>query len=142
MTSFLNSRSSACGLESAERADQDHISSLLCRWHKWAAGEQYVYGYPVCAPGFDQCTVSRQYDDENGALDAVGDVVLMEAVNSLIATIPQPWHTALSIQARNLSVGVAVWTSVRLPSCPLERATILADARNKFKEKLQGAKLM
>lgn len=52
---------------------------------------------------------------------------------------PQRWHTALTVQARNLSSGAAVWSSPVLPKTKDEMETLLIEARSKALIELKRA---
>jgi hypothetical protein len=67
---------------------------------------------------------------------------LMEAVDSVIDAIPQPWRTALSFQARNLHQNASVWSSPRLPSCAGQRAELVMVARSLFIEEMKRRNLL
>lgn len=110
----------------------DRINEWLCRWHAWSRAHVHSTGFYGVNPACRQSRASRQYDDENGSLDAHIESVEMEAVDAVMDAIPQPWRTALSVQARNLYTGASVWVSPRLPACQRERAVLLMEARNKF----------
>lgn len=110
----------------------EHINSLLSQWHAWSSQQIPVHGFPTVNATCRQSRTSRQYDDQNGGLDAHIDQVLMEAVDSVIDAIPQPWRTALAFQARNLHQNAQVWSSPRLPSCAVQRAGVVMEARKRF----------
>ena len=128
--------------EDQQRTLAEHVNSLLAQWHAWCLGDKVGIGISSAAAGFLQSVPSRQYDDENGALDAHIDIVLMQAVDSVIDGIAEPWKSALSIQARNLYTGRQVWNSPRLPSCSMQRAEVVVAARKKFIDSLQRRKLL
>ena len=106
----------------------EYLNGLLSSWHVWSACFAYAQGYASTSATTRMCRCSRQYDDQNGSLDAHIDNVMMQAVDAVVQDIAQPYRTALMIQARNLAVGVSVWASPRLPACPAQRAMILMDA--------------
>jgi hypothetical protein len=120
----------------SQRTLAEHVSDLLARWHCWSAGHSLVHGYPTQSSSCRAARASRQYDDENGGLDAHVDAVLMQAVDGVVDQIPDPWRTALAVQARNLHTGRQVWSSPRLPVCPMLRGQIVVQARRKFIEGL------
>jgi hypothetical protein len=130
------------GEDDLQRRLAEHISDLLSQWHAWSSGHAMVYGFPTVNSSCRQSRSSRQYDDANGGLDAHIDHVLMEAVDSVIDAIAEPWRTALSVQARNLNTGRQVWSSPRLPVCPLRRGEMLELARKKFCEGLLRRNLL
>ena len=125
-----------------ERTLAEHINSLLAQWHAWSAGHALTFGFPSVNTSCRSARSSRQYDDSNGGLDAHIDHVLMEAVDGVIDAIPDPWRSALSVQARNLQTGAQVWNSPRLPSCAMQRGELVMAARKKFVEGLSRLNLL
>lgn len=118
--------------DQSARVCAERINEWLYRWHAWSRAHVHSTGFYGVNPACRQSRASRQYDDENGGLDAHIENVEMEAVDAVMDTIPQPWRTALSVQARNLYTGVSVWRSPRLPVSQQECAVLLMEARNKF----------
>ena len=112
------------------------LNSLLVQWHKWGTRCSMGRGYPARNLTCQGAHASRQYDDENGALDAEIDSGVMEAFDHAAYRVPQPWLTALQFQAKNLSTGVSVWRSPRLPVDLMERAVLTTEARNKLMREL------
>lgn len=136
-----------CVMDDVDVSDDDRalharLNELLADWHAWSAGHAYSLGYPCVSAACRQARCSRQYDDSNGSLDAHVDAVVMEAVDAVLDGIGQPWRTALSVQARNLSTGMQVWSSPRLPVNQVARLTMLAEARNKFAQALARADIL
>lgn len=128
--------------DAAARELAEVISDLLARWHQWSAGHVYATGYASINAACRMARASRQYDDQNGSLDAQIDVSLMEAVDAQIDEIPQPWRTALEVQARNLATGAAVWSSPRLPKDDQARRAVVVEARRQFAARLARANLL
>ena len=56
------------------------LNDLLSRWHRWSCGYTFGKGYPTADSACRSARASRQYDDQNGALDAVIEQRIMEAV--------------------------------------------------------------
>ena len=112
------------------------LNSLLVQWHQWGMRCSMGRGYPTRDLTCRGAHASRQYDDENGALDAEIDNSVMEAFDHAAYRVPQPWLTALQFQAKNLSTGASVWRSPRLPIDALERAILTTEARNKLMREL------
>lgn len=117
---------------SSAQAMAEQLDGWLRQWHSWCQTHVYSTGFYSVNPACRQARASRQYDYENGAIDAHVDAVEMEAVDAIISAIDDPWRTALMIQARNLWSGVSVWRSPRLPADEAERAVLLIEARNKL----------
>jgi hypothetical protein len=120
----------------AEAVIAQHVDSLLSQWHAWSAAQSASIGYPTTNCTCRMARASRQYDDQNGGLDAHVDSVLMQAVDSVVDSIAQPHQTALHILARNLHTRAAVWSSPRLPSDQMQRAALVAQARAMFTKAL------
>ena len=119
--------------ETIERTEQEvneALNDLLRRWHAHCLANSPGTGYPSVDSACRYSRTSRQYDYENGAMDASVDSKIMEGVDGVMWNIQQPYLTALQFQARNLFTGKHVWTSPRLPIDPQERAVILMEARN------------
>jgi len=108
---------------------EKQINDLLSRWHRWSCQFAYVAGYDTVSPAMEQFRASRQYDSENGALDQDVENVIMAAVDACIDRVPQPYRTALGINARNLCTEANVWSSARLPQDSMQRALMVAEAR-------------
>lgn len=108
------------------------LNDLLVKWHIYCAHYQYGKGYPSSDVTCRQSRTSKQYDYDNGAMDANVDNAIMEAFDAAMDKVEQPWRTALSVQARNLHTGSNVWSSPRLPSSVQERVVLLMEARNKI----------
>lgn len=111
--------------------DIDHLlNDHLARWHNWCSRYRFGKGYPSSDVTCRQSRTSKQYDYDNGAMDASVEDSIAEAFDAAMDRVEQPYRTALSIQARNLATGANVWNSPRLPADPMERSKILMDARN------------
>jgi hypothetical protein len=108
---------------------EEKVNDLLSRWHHWASQFALVAGFATCSSAMEQFRASRQYDSENGAIDQDIENRIMAAVDACIDRVHQPYRTALWINARNLSTGLIVWRSARLPVDALERALLVAEAR-------------
>lgn len=121
----------------------EQLAELLSKWHSWSAEQSpMARSYSSFNSTCRYSRTSRQYDDANGALDADIDRVLMEAVEAVIYDIADPWRTALSVQARNLATGAAVWNSPRLPADPRERVALTAHAMKLFGTELARRNLI
>jgi hypothetical protein len=116
------------------------LDDVLIRWHNWSAAEKFGAGYPAETSYCRMYRVSRQYDDDNGALDAGIEGRLMQAVDAAIQALDRLERMALSIDARNLATGCAVWGSAALPSGE-ELVTLMAEARLRLREALEEAGL-
>jgi hypothetical protein len=127
---------SAIELEPRDRAVLDEV---LSRWHHWAAQAASTRGFNRRSLVVGEFRVSRQWDDCNGALDAELDSSTMATVDFEVGEMQEPWRSAIHAEARNLSLGVNVFTSPRLPRDATERATVLRDARAMLTRRLSLA---
>lgn len=118
------------------------LDALLIMWHTFASQEGIGWGYPSRAPASHQYRCSRQYDDTNGAIDGDVDRAIAQAVGHQVDKIADPHRTALHMNARNLASGVSVWSSPRLPADQLERAHVVAAARNMLARRLMAEGLL
>lgn len=120
-------------LERTEQEVNEALNDLLRRWHAHCLGYSPGKGYPSVDSACRYSRTSRQYDYENGAMDAAVDSKIMEAFDAVMWTLPNdkdyPYLAALQCQARNLWAGSQVWKSPRLPADPMARGVILMDAR-------------
>jgi hypothetical protein len=114
-------------------ASIDHFLALM---HKYSSAYHVGRGYPARAAGTEQYIASRQYDGDNGASDGDADHATGAAVSAIVDRITDPHRTCLRIEGRNLVTGVKVWTSARLPLCPVERSIIRLEARNRLWQQL------
>jgi len=131
--------------ETQERPELDLnqvLNDLLARWHHWSSSYSFGKGYPSVDSACRYSRTSRQYDDENGALDSAVDNKIMEAFDAAVWTIPQPYLTAIQFQARNFHTRAQVWNSPRLPKNEVERSVLLMEARNKLMRALARSGVM
>lgn len=94
---------------------EEALDDLLSRWDHWAHGEKVCRGYAPKSLVCGDFRISRQYDDANGALDDAIEDRIMRAVDAALGAMLDPWRSAMYCQARNLRLGLAVWSSPRLP---------------------------
>lgn len=122
--------------------DDERLNSILRDWHRWASDERTALGYPTVSTSCKFYRASRQHDDLNGALDQDVENVVMAGVDACVNEIVHraqslgyterealSFRNAVSINARNLSTGLAVWRSPRLPDDEFARALMVSDAR-------------
>lgn len=117
----------------------DALESILCRWHQWQQADRVGRGFNRRSLVFGDYRVSRQYDDENSALDAGIEHDTMKAVDFQVTEMKDPHRAAIYCLAQALTVGVAVFTSPRLPWDKEERAAVVAQARKIITGKLMAA---
>ena len=118
------------------------IDDLLCRWAQWCRPVNLGRGFGQQSLVCGQYRPSRQYDDENGALDEAIEHQRMKAVDFQIGEMEQPWRTAIHANARALVVGADVFISPRLPSDPEERSACIVVARVQLLGRLSRAGLV
>ena len=120
---------------------QEHVTYLLALWHRWSrASERTASGYARVSAGFSSYRTSRQHDDLNGALDDEADMSLARAVDGEVSSIPDPWRTALHIEARNVDAPARVWATARVDMDQLRQVT--AEARGRLWEAMERAGLV
>lgn len=112
------------------------LSAMLADWHRYCQHTGERAGYPGRAAGLGQARSNSQYDWENGLESDAVDRRIMEGFDACVMRIPQPWLTALQLEARNLVARHAVWASPRLPADPIERAALIAEARRRLLREL------
>lgn len=115
------------------------LDDILCRWHQWASRGSMARGYAAKALVVGEFRISRQYDDQNGALDDELEHATMKAVDFQVNEMRDPWRAAIHANARALVVGSAVWSSPRLPADRLERLHVIAEARSQLTDRLIAA---
>ena len=120
--------------------DSDAIlDDLLIRWHQWRQGYRAARGFSSHSLGTGDYVTSRQYDDENGALDQAIEERIMRQVEHEIGELPLLEQCALQTQARALVVGCSVFTSPRLPADREARETLVQQARLALLRRLLAA---
>lgn len=108
------------------------ILDMLVFWWNYERGWLPVDGYPTECPSTRGYKVSSQYDDTNGAQDTDARGMLAKRIGQAVASIGEPYRSALYLLARNRATGVSVWVSPRLPTDDDERAQIVSDAVDKL----------
>lgn len=116
------------------------IDDLLARWHRHSEGYRLAKGF---SSSDSTCREARSnwspYDRDNGVPEAELERSTVESVGRAIYRIPdapRPWRHMIHIEARNLAVGVAVYSSPRLPQNRDEREVLRIEARNKLAKEL------
>ncbi len=141
MTEIIDmTRAEVSAAMDAER--QATLDDLLSRWHHWLHPIGSSRGFGSRAAGTALYRSSRQRDDENGALDAEIEHRIMCGVAVCHEKLVDPYRSAISIEARNLHLGYAVYQSPRLPIDPEAREVIRKEARRLMIRGLRGAGLM
>lgn len=117
------------------------LDDFLSRWFHYTQqykltagiGSQPMFRYTQRPRGGQ--TVEALIDDDLEAAQ-------MEAIDFQVSEMKDPHRAAIYVLARNLSTGRSVWLSPRLPTDPLERATIVAEARNQIVKRLMAVGVM
>lgn len=116
-----------------------HLDDILAEWHRWQCAQPVTRGFASRALVCGEYQISRQYDDQNGALDSDLQNSTMKTVDFQVQQMLDPHKAAVYAQARSLACGVSVWTSARLPGDKEQRAVIVAEARMQITKRLQNA---
>jgi hypothetical protein len=115
-------------LEMTESEQNEILDDLLQSWHRWAQGEQHADGFASTSAGLSDWRASRQWDDQNGALDGELDKSTMKTVDFQVGQMADPYRAAIHMNAKNLAAGRNVFQSPRVPT-GIEGANILKTAR-------------
>jgi hypothetical protein len=121
----------------ADRAAQ--LDNLLSQWHQWADSKRGVRGYASRALVCGEFRVSRQYDDVSGALDDELDNTTMKTLDFQVTEMAEPYRSAIYALAKNLTTGVTVFLSPRLPQSKEARDMVIAQARQMLTARLISA---
>jgi len=122
--------------------DSQHIlDDVLSRWHSWAKSYKANQQTPR-DPIFRDAKSGRGWDSTDEIIEDEIQNSMMEAVDFQVSEMQDPYRAAIYILARNLSTGRSVWLSPRLPVDPMERATIISEARIQLTRRLQAAGVM
>lgn len=129
--------------------EANHIlDDLLARWHHRC--DTYRIGQVRGAdPVFKNVISSRTWDSSDDLHEDAFMKRAMKAMDFAIlgdkhaqGGIQDPHKAALLILARNCYTGRNVWLSPRLPKDPIERGTIILEARNELTRRLMAAGVM
>lgn len=117
----------------------DPIELLVLWWRYERSHDLSGMGYPKICPSCAGYQASRQYDDTNGAdaTDALGKLAIH--IGHAVDRVEQPWRTALHVTAKNHAMGLAVWTSARLPEDKDARAAMFSEAIEMFCAQVGGS---
>lgn len=140
MTQTLSARSAVTSLVDSLRSER--LEGLLAEWHQWQQNARVGRGFNNRALVVGEYRVSRQYDDANGALDDDLDEITMKQVDFQVREMAEPYRTAIYCLARALTLGMAVFTSPRLPSDRAQRDAVVAKAREMLTGRLVSAGVM
>jgi hypothetical protein len=122
--------------------DANHIlDDWLSRWHAW--GKSYKANQQAAQdPVFRNAKSGRGWDSIDDIIEDDLSGTTLESIDFHVSEMQDPYRAAIYILARNLYTGRSVWLSPRLPADPLERGTIIAEARNQITKRLMSAGVM
>lgn len=130
-------------IDEAAQALEASLDALLMLMHMAENADAFVDGYPKSAAGMKMYKTPNRYGSDGFTFDDDAQALRGgETVSAIVCQMADPHRTALRIEARNLKTGVSVWTSARLPLCPVERSIIRQEARNMLARKLQAVGLL
>ena len=119
----------------------DQLEDILSRWHSWSRAYRANQQAPR-DPIFRDAKSGRGWDTTDNIIEDEIHGSMMESIDFQVSEMKDPHRAAIYILARNLSTGRSVWMSPRLPKDPLERATIVAEARNQITSRLMRCGVM
>lgn len=105
------------------------LDDLLSRWHAWQQSYTPARAFRSRALVCGDYHAGRHWDEDNGVSDAEAERRTMRAVDDAVSRLDSQHRMVIQIEARNLSVGSAVFRSPRLPVGRDECAKLLRDAR-------------
>lgn len=111
---------------------QEALDDLLSRWDHWAHPVHVGRGHASTSAGCGLYRTSRQYDDENGALDDAIEHRLMQGMQACVERLETQHRMAIHIEARNVRLGLQVWRSPRLPANEREAREVIDAARQRL----------
>lgn len=117
------------------------LDDLLSRWFHYTKQYKLTAGIGG-QPMFRYTQRPRGGQTVEALLDDDAERGQMEGVDFQVSEMQDPYRAAIYILARNLSTGRSVWLSPRLPTDPLERATVVAEARNQIIKRLMAVGVM
>lgn len=117
------------------------LDDLLSRWHSHCRAYKANQQTPR-DPMFRDTKSGRGWDSTDEIIEDEIHGSMMEAIDFQVSEMQDPHRAAIYALARNLSTGRSVWLSPRLPQDPLERATVVAEARNILTRKLMACGVM
>ena len=117
------------------------LDDLLSRWHSHCRAYKANQQTPR-DPMFRNTKSGRGWDSTEEIIEDEIHGSMMEAIDFQVSEMQDPYRAAIYALARNLSTGRSVWMSPRLPQDPLERATVVAEARNQITNRLMRCGVM
>lgn len=117
------------------------LDDLLSRWHSHCRAYKANQQTPR-DPMFRDTKSGRGWDSTDEIIEDEIHGSMMEAIDFQVSEMQDPHRAAIYALARNLSTGRSVWLSPRLPQDPLQRATIVAEARTQITKRLMAVGVM
>jgi hypothetical protein len=117
------------------------LDDLLSRWHSHCRAYKANQQTPR-DPMFRDTKSGRGWDSTEDIIEDEIHGSMMESIDFQVSEMQDPHRAAIYALARNLSTGRSVWMSPRLPQDPLQRATIVAEARNQITKRLMAVGVM
>jgi hypothetical protein len=117
------------------------LDDLLSRWHSHCRAYRANQQTPR-DPIFRDAKSGRGWDTTADVIEDEIHGSMMAAIDFQVSEMKDPHRAAIYALARNLSTGRSVWLSPRLPVDPLERATVVAEARNQLTSRLMRCGVM
>jgi hypothetical protein len=118
------------------------FDELLRQWHAHCKGYSPI---PVAGadPMFRNAKAGRGYDTTAEIIEDELHGSTMETIDFQVDQMQDPWRAAIHELARNLWTQQSVWRHPRLGQLDsLQRATIVAEARNQLTKRLMAAGVM
>lgn len=108
----------------AQDLQQEQISYWLGLWHAWSrSSDRCARGYNSVSAGFGGYRARGRWGGDCGDMDAAADAALCRAIEQAVQAVPDPWRTALHVEARNIDAPARVWRSARLDHIDIKRCT-------------------
>lgn len=127
--------------QDALRRERDEaVDDLLSRFHWWQGRARVGRGFNRRSLVVGEYTASRQYDDENGALDDELEDQTMRQVEFEVSQLGDPWRSAIHAIAKSLCTGAAVFHSPRIAAA--DHARVSAEAREQLLRRFVAAGLI
>ena len=117
------------------------LDDLLSRWHSHCRAYKANQQTPR-DPMFRDTKSGRGWDSTDEIIEDEIHGSMMEAIDFQVSEMQDPYRAAIYALARNLCTGRSVWLSPRLPTDPLQRATIVTEARNQITKRLMAVGVM
>jgi hypothetical protein len=126
-----------------ERFEAETLDDLLSRWHSWAQSDRVARGHANTSLVVGQCRNNGlQYESQLEQQDAHAEKLICRQVDHEVRQMNTQHQAALYCEARNLVLGLSVWSSPRLPKDPAARDMLVAEARAHLVQRLKRVGVM